>query len=469
MFAARRSTSLLSAARGVSSKRLASSKSITQTLEEIIPERQEFVKKLKSEHGSKSLGEIKVENLLGGMRGLKVMLWEPSVLDANEGIRFWGKTIPECQEILPSAGKAIQGLEGEEMLPEAMFWYLLTGQVPTVEQTAEFTKELVERSKLPSYVEKVIDSFPKTLHPMTQFVSALATLNHDSKFVAAYNGGVKKGEYWKPTLEDSLDCVAKSFTIASRIYRNKYLDGAAGMPGIDGSKDLSWNFSNQIGFGDKQGFIEVIRLYNALHTDHEGGNVSAHTTHLVGSALSDPFLSYSAALAGLAGPLHGLANQEALRFILSIKDSIGAADITNDRVKEELWKVLKSGRVVPGYGHAVLRKPDPRFIALRDFSLKYTEIKEDPVFKLVNKTFEVAPGVLTEHGKTKNPFPNVDAVSGSLLYHFGLRQFEYYTVTFGTSRAMGALSQLVWDRALGMPIERPKSLSMEAIAKIVGA
>jgi len=100
--------------------------------------------------------------------------------------------------------------------------------------------------------------------------------------------------------------------------------------------------------------------------------------------------------------------------------------------------------------------------------LNRKDVAENPVFKLVNKMFEVAPGVLTEHGKTKNPFPNVDAVSGSLLYHYGLRQFEFYTVTFGTSRAIGGLSQLVWDRALGLPIERPKSLSLEALAKIVG-
>jgi len=428
-------------------------------LSSIIPERQEYAKELRSKYGDKSLGDIKVENVFGGMRGLKVMLWEPSVLDANEGIRFWGKTIPECQQVLPSAP------DGKEMLPEAMLFYLLTGKVPSQEQTKDLVADLAARSELGDYVKKIIDSFPKEMHPMTQFVAAVASLNHKSAFAKAYSAGMKKSEYWKTTLDDSLDLCAKVYTIAARIYSNVYGKGGELAP-VDKSKDLSWNYANQIGFGDKQGFIEVIRLYNALHTDHEGGNVSAHTGHLVGSALADPFLSYAAALAGLAGPLHGLANQEALRFVLEMKKSVGG-DSSPEKIKEYIWSVLKSGRVVPGYGHAVLRKPDPRFDALRDFGNRNSEVSQDPVFKLVDSLFQVAPGVLTEHGKTKNPFPNVDAASGCLLYHYGMDQFSYYTVVFGCSRAMGVVSQLVWDRAYGLPIERPKSLSLAALEKLV--
>lgn len=302
---------------------------------------------------------------------------------------------------------------------------------------------------------------------MSQFVAATALLNQGSKFAAAYTAGIKKAEYWKTTAEDVLNLSAQVVPVASRIFRNKYLDGAKGAPKWDDSKDLSWNYANQIGLGDSNGFIEVVRLYNSLHTDHEGGNVSAHTTHLVGSALSDPFLAYSAGLAGLAGPLHGLANQEVLRFILDMQKQVGD-DPTKDQVKDYTWSVLKSGRVVPGYGHAVLRKPDPRFMALQQFAAQDPEVSQSPVFKLVNALYEVAPGVLTEHGKTKNPFPNVDAASGMLLYHYGLTQFEYYTVIFGVSRAM-ASAQLVWDRAYGLPIERPKSMSLEVLSKLVGA
>ncbi|BGP20342.1 hypothetical protein JCM10213_001605 [Rhodosporidiobolus nylandii] len=433
---------------------------VKETLAEIIPERQALAKQIKAEHGSKQIGTVTVEQLFGGMRGVKCMLWEPSVLDSEEGIRFWGRSIPECQEVLPTAPG------GKEMLPEGMFWYLLTGKVPTEAETKQFQDELVARSELPAYVEKALDALPKSLHPMTQFVIGMAALNHDSKFAQGYRAGsLKKAEYWQPTLDDSLDAVAKSFTIAARIYNNIYRNGDNSVK-VDKSKDLSFNFSNQIGFGDSEGFVELIRLYNSLHTDHEGGNVSAHTTHLVGSALSDPFLSYSAALGGLAGPLHGLANQEVLRFILNMQKELGDK-ASNEQVVDFIWKTLNKGQVIPGYGHAVLRKPDPRFIALQQFGVNRKEVAESPVFKYVDQLYKVAPGVLTEHGKTKNPFPNVDAASGSLLYHYGLTNTDFYTVTFGTSRSMGALAQLVWDRALGLPLERPKSFSMEALQKII--
>lgn len=442
--------------------RSASTKSIQEELTALIPERLELAKKLKTEYGDKKLGDVQVSHIFGGMRGLKAMLWDPSVLDSEEGIRFWGKSIPECQQVLPSAK------DGSEMLPESMFWYLLTGKVPSEKQVEAFQADLAERStRVPAFVEKMIDNFPKTLHPMTQLIISVAALNHNSKFASAYTEGVKKADYWKSTLEDTLDLAAMIYPVAARIYVTKYRGGAESLPPINKGRDLSWNYAQQIGYGDSTGFIEVVRLYNALHTDHEGGNVSAHTTHLVGSALSDPFLSYSAALGGLAGPLHGLANQEVLRFVLRMKRAIGN-NVTPETVKEYVWNTLKSGRVIPGYGHAVLRKPDPRFAALRDFGNKRPEVAADPVFKLVDSLYQVAPGVLAEHGKTKNPYPNVDAASGCLLYHYGMTEFEYYTVVFGCSRAMGALSQLVWDRVHNLPIERPKSLSMEAIAKLVG-
>ncbi|KAI8451802.1 citrate synthase [Phakopsora pachyrhizi] len=161
------------------------------------------------------------------------------------------------------------------------------------------------------------------LHPMTLFVIATAALNHDSKFAAAYSARVKKTDYWKSTLEDLLNLAAMTYPIAARIYVSKYKGGASSIPAIKKDRDLSWNYAQQIGMGNSHGFIEAVKLYNALHTNHDGGNVSSHTTYIVGSALSDPFLSYSAALGGLAGPLHGLANQEELRFVLEMKKVVG--------------------------------------------------------------------------------------------------------------------------------------------------
>ncbi|EAU88446.1 citrate synthase [Coprinopsis cinerea okayama7 len=439
--------------------RFASTKSLRDTLKDIIPAKQEQLKKLKTEHGQTVVGDVKVENIIGGMRGLKAMLWDASVLDPIEGIRFHGLSIPDCQKVLPPAPG------GKEIIPESMLWLLLTGQVPTSEQTRQLSRELAEKGDLPKFVEQLVDELPKTLHPMTQLGIGVAALNHDSAFQAAYEKGMKKTEYWAPTLEDCLNLIARLPALAARIYRNVYKPGTE-LPAINKDLDLVGNYTNMLGYGSNQNLTEYLRLYIALHGDHEGGNASAHTAHLVGSTLSDPYLSYSAALFALAGPLHGLANQEVLRWQLAMQQELGDK-ITHDDIRDYLWKTLKSGQVVPGYGHGVLRNPDPRFIALQEFCQARPELKESPIVQLVNKTFEVAPDVLKEHGKTKNPYPNVDATSGCVLYHYGLTEFKYYTVIFGVSRALGALTQLVWARALGLPIERPKSLSLDALEELI--
>lgn len=439
--------------------RQASTKSLKETLEEVIPAKQEQLKRLKSEHGHTVVGDVKVENIIGGMRGLKAMLWESSVLDPNEGIRFHGMTIPDCQTALPPAPG------GKEIIAESMLWLLLTGKVPTVEETRQLSRELAEKGELPTFVVNLVDSLPTSMHPMTQLGIGVAALNHDSSFQAAYEKGMKKSEYWTYTLEDCINLIAKLPMVAARIYRNIYKPGTS-LVAIDKDLDLVGNYSRLLGYGDNHSLTEYLRLYIALHGDHEGGNASAHTSHLVGSTLADPYLSYSAALFALAGPLHGLANQEVLRWQLSMQKAIGD-NISHDSIKEYLWKTLKSGQVVPGYGHGVLRNPDPRFMALQEFCNSRPELKDSPIIQMVNKTSEVAPDVLKEHGKTKNPYPNVDATSGCVLYHYGLTEFKYYTVIFGVSRALGALTQLVWARALGLPLERPKSYSMDALEELI--
>lgn len=450
-------------AASASTVRFASTKTLRDAVAEMVPAKREEFAQIKANYAESSLGEVKVSNLIGGMRGLKCMLWEGSVLDAESGITFHGKSIPQSQEVLPAA-KDI-GNTGNEILPESMLWLLLTGKVPTSEEVKQLSQDLASRGKLPGYLEKIIDSFPKSLHPMTQFAAAVASLNHDSKFADAYSRGIKKTEYWEPTLEDSIDLIAKLPAIASRIFFNVFGKGD-GNQTIDPSKDLIENFAHQIGYGGSEGLVDYLRLYIAIHGDHEGGNVSAHATHLVGSALSDPYLAYSAGLTGLAGPLHGLANQEVLGWTLELQKEVGQQP-SDQQIQDYLWKTLNSGRVVPGYGHAVLRQPDPRFTALSKFCETRPELKNDSIVQIVQRLSQLAPPVLKEHGKTKNPFPNVDAASGCVLYSYGLDQFKFYTVIFGISRAIGALPQLVYDRILGLPIERPKSLSLEALKKIV--
>ena len=406
-----------------------------------------------------------MENTLGGMRGLTSMIWEGSVLDANEGIRFHGHSIADCQQLLP------KGTSGTEMLPEAMFWLLLTGQIPSTSQIRALSRELASQATLPSFVENMLDSFPTDLHPMTQFACAVSALNHSSAFAASYARGMPKTEFWDPTFDDSISLLAKLPTIAAKIYHNTYHNHAplpVSPSSLDTNQDWAYSFAAMLGRAgsEHENFQDLLRLYLALHGDHEGGNVSAHATHLVGSALSDPFLSYSAGLQGLAGPLHGLAAQEVLRWVLKMQSHIGT-DFTDSDIRDYIWSTLRSGQVIPGYGHGVLRKPDPRFGALLSLASSRPDIASNPLFQLVKRNSEIAPEVLREHGKTKNPYPNVDSASGVLFHHYGFKEELYYTVTFGVSRGLGPLAQLIWDRALGLPIERPKSIDLRGLLEKV--
>ncbi|KXZ47459.1 hypothetical protein GPECTOR_35g897 [Gonium pectorale] len=439
---------------GCSVRRLSTAETDLKTvLSEMIPAEQERLKKLKKAHGAKSLGEVTVDMAIGGMRGIPGMLWETSLLDPEEGIRFRGHSIPELQAKLPTA------VEGGEPIPEGLLWLLLTGKVPTKEQAAAVTEELRERSHVPPHVLKVLNALPEDAHPMSQLSVGVMALQSGSHFAAAYNRGTHKTKYWETVYEDSMDLVAKLPRLAAMIYRRTYKGGEQIQP----SHSLDWagNLAHMMGYEDP-GCLEMMRMYQTIHSDHEGGNVSAHTTHLVGSALSDPYLSYAAGMNGLAGPLHGLANQEVLRWLKDLTAKLGPHP-DKEAVRKYVQDTLASGKVVPGYGHAVLRKTDPRYTCQREFAQKY--MPDYPLFKLVSDLYEVVPEVLGKTGKIKNPWPNVDAHSGVLLQYYGITEENFYTVLFGVSRALGVLSQGIWSRALGLPIERPKSLTMDVLEK----
>ncbi len=433
--------------------------SLHEVLANQIPAKQAELKKLKEKYGDKVLGNVTVDQCIGGGRDVKSLYYETSLLDSEEGIRFRGYSIPELEDLLPSfKGDPKAGAP----LPEALIWLLLTSEIPSVAQTAQLTEELRSRSKLPAHVEPMIRAFPKGMHPMTQLTIAINACQTESKFYKAYHDGTPKTDYWKPVLEDTLDVIAKMPEIAALIYRCSFKDGIVGKP--EPGLDYSASFCRMLGY-DNPDFDELMRLYLVIHSDHEGGNASAHTTHLVGSTLADPYLSISAGLNALAGPLHGLANQEVLGWIQDLEANFKkeGKEVNRDTITEFAWDTLNAKKVIPGYGHAVLRKTDPRYECQRQFALKY--MPDDPLFKVVSTIYEVMPDILTQHGKTKNPYPNVDSHSGVLLWHYGFTEYNYYTVLFGVSRAMGALSQVFWDRALGMPLERPKSVTAEYIKK----
>lgn len=425
------------------------------------------IKLLREKYGSEKLSDATLDAAYGGMRGITGLVYEPSLLDADSGIRFRGLTIPECCEKLPKSWNG-----GEAPLPEGMFWLLMTGVVPSAQQVRDLHSELHRRadSEAIGAAIRAVDALPKNTHPMTQLSAGVLALQTYSKFSEAFfNGKATKATYWEYALEDTLDIIARTPQLAAAIYNRLTVGKAALANPTDSQLDWAANFTNMLGFNNEK-FWDAMRLYLSIHVDHEGGNVSAHTTVLVASALSDPYLSFAAGLNGLAGPLHGLANQEVLTYLFEMREKCKATGV-NMKDSKELsaalekftWERLNSKRVVPGYGHAVLRVTDPRYICLRDFCAKH--FPDDELFFLVNTIYSIMPGILTKHGKTKNPFPNVDAHSGVLLQHFGLTEQNFYTVLFGLSRQIGVLTGVVWDRLQGRPIERPKSITSEALLK----
>jgi len=350
------------------------------------------------ENANVIVDQVKVAQVFGGMRGVKSMIWEASQLDAQEGIRFRGYTIPELKEILPNAPG------GKEPLPEGLF----------------------------------------------------------SIFSQKYSEGMSKHDYWDATYEDAMNLIAKLPHVAAYIYRRTYHNGEH----IAADESLDWaaNFAHMLGH-DHADFKSLMRLYLTIHADHEGGNASAHTVHLVNSTLSDVYLSFAAGMASLAGPLHGLANQEVIKWIFKMTDQLGTTKPSKEQIAGYVQETLDNGQVIPGYGHAVLRKPDPRFTAQKTFAEEY--IQDDDYVNIVWNLFDVVPGILDSLGKVKNPWPNVDAHSGALLVHYGLKEYGYYTVLFGVSRALGVLANSCWSRALGFPLERPKSHTFEKMKEIV--
>lgn len=410
------------------------------------------IKDLLKSHGDKKIGEVTLSQIYQGMRGMTGLVTETSLLDAQEGIRFRGYSIPELREKLPKAPN------GTEPLPEGLFYLMLVGELPTEENVQHLTSVWQRRSHVPNHVFATIEALPVSTHPMTQFVVAIMALQTESQFSKRYAQGMSKKDYWEAVFDDSMDLIARLPRIAAYIYRRKYKNGEHIQP--NGLLDWSGNFAHMMGYEDET-FKELMRLYMVIHADHEGGNVSAHTTHLVGSALSDPYLSFAAGMNGLAGPLHGLANQEVIKWIFELREEIGSDSPSKSQIEEYVKKTLSEGKVVPGYGHAVLRKTDPRFTAQMEFGKKH--MPDDPLVQTVWTIYEAVPPILQSIAKIKNPWPNVDAHSGALLVHYGMVEYEFYTVLFGVSRSLGVLASLCWDRALGLPLERPKSVTTELV------
>ena len=427
-----------------------------EKIEAQLPGWRDRVRSLAKEHAEVVVDTVTVGEVVGGMRDTKGLWTDISYVDPNEGIRFRGMTVNETLKALPKGrGNKIPMVGG-------LYYLFMVGEIPTKEQAEQVEAEWAKRAEVPDHVFKMLKTMPKETHPMTLLSQAVLAMQSDSVFAGKYHE-MKKDAYWSAALEDSLNLTARLPVIAAFIYRMKFF-GETKKPKYNPKLDYGANFARMMKVSDKKGYAELMRLYFILHSDHESGNVSAHTMHLVGSALSDPYLSFSAGLNGLAGPLHGIANQECIGWLIDVKNKFGGVP-TREAMYKLSWDTLNSGHVIPGYGHAVLRVIDPRFVAQLEFAKK--RFPDDELLRLAELVLDVVPTVLKEQGKAKDPAPNVDAISGTLQYYYGVREFDFYTVLFGVGRALGVTANYVWARALGQPIERPKSLTTKMLEEIV--
>lgn len=398
--------------------------------------------------GNKVLSEVTVAQAYGGMRGVCSIICDTSRVPQDQGLII--RELP-LKDLLNKT-------------PEEIFFLLLTSELPDSNDLNEFSVEIRKRKIVPQYVWDVLKAMPNDSHPMTMLNTAILVLQKESIFSKKYDSGMRKEDYWKATLEDGLNIVAKLPAIAAGIYRMRFNKGEIIPP--DAEMDLTSDYVHMLGLdkNKKDEFNDLMRMYLVAHSDHEGGNVSALTNLTINSALSDLYYSLSGGFNGLAGPLHGLANQECLKWILEIMEKYGQTP-SIDQLKDIVWDTLKAGKVIPGYGHAVLRVTDPRFEGFLQFGKSH--FPEDPIFLTVSRLFEIVPNELKKVEKIKNPWPNVDAASGSMLYYYGIKEFSYYTVVFAVSRSLGLTAQSVINRAMNAPLIRPKSVTSNFIKKFI--
>jgi len=420
-----------------------------------------YIKEIKSlvkDNGDKVVDNITIKQLYGGARDVIALVTETSNLDPNNGISFRGISLEKLCENTPE-----NHIGSKEILPEALFSLLLTGEIPSKEEIKNISEDWQKRAKLPNYVIQTLKAMPNSASPMVKFIVAISVMESDSLFSKALENGISKDEQWDYLFEDSMNLIASLPLIASYVYSQTYKDGK--VRDIDPSLDWAGNFAHLLGDSDSSKtspLKEFLRLHMSVHSDHEGGNASAFTSHVTGSTLASPYGTFAAGMHSLSGPLHGLATQTSLERIKSMINHFNKKPSVEE-ITEYIRETLNKGQVIPGYGHAVLRKTDPRFVAQMNFA-KSHNMKND-ILETVWNTYSVAPSILGSVAKIKNPYPNIDAHSGALLDYLGFKEPKFYTVFFGVARSLGIMAQQIWDRAFGSPIYRPKSVTSDWIKK----
>ncbi|MGH1363529.1 MAG: citrate (Si)-synthase [Calditrichia bacterium] len=415
-------------------------KTLKKRFSELVPKWRKDVQQMLTDHHDAVVSEVTVGQLIKGLRGVNAVLCDTSYVDAREGLFIRG--IPVL-DIVDRSG-------------EEIFYLLCTGEFPDAGTLEHLREDITSRRDVPNYVWQMIDAMPDNSHPMTLLSMATLAMQRESVFVKRYREGMARDAYWDATLEDALTILARLPVIAAGIFRSKLQkqDKIATDPKLG----FSENFAHMLGLGQhNETFESFIRQFVVVHSDHEGANASVLASRVVNSSLSDLYYSISGGMNCLAGPLHGLANQECLKFCMAIyKKFNGVPD--DDALSSYIQQHLDERRVIPGFGHAVLREADPRFVAMYEFGKQVFPNGE--MFAVVDALQRVVPPLLIKQGKAKNPYPNIDGVSGSMLYHYGMTELEFYTVMFSSAQILGICAQLVINRAIYSPLIRPKSVTL---------
>lgn len=376
------------------------------------------------------LFQITEDQLETGMRGYPVGYCTTSYVDPIKGLFYRGRPISELYT----------------WEPERVLSLLLHRKEGSSSDIASFSEELKKRAHCSSAVIKHIESLPRQGHPMKLFNAAILVLGMLEE----------QGDY----KEDCLNLIAKLPHLVAAVINSHA--GWGETPAPDPSKGYMENFAHMIQAPceHKETLAEVFRLFNILHYDHGGGNLSTFVGKAVASGLEGMYGAICGAMCALAGPRHGKANQDCLNFVQTVLDQVGE-NASADDVEKLIRNRLENNELVFGFGHAVLRAEDARATIFYDYADKH--FPDHPLVKIAKHLRTVGTKVLKENEKISNPYPNVDAMSGTLLTAAGFPYPEYYTVLFGLSRSIGIAIQIVYERleargGKGTPIVRPRYL-----------
>jgi len=371
------------------------------------------------------LFEILTSHLNTGLRGFPVGTCRTSSVNKDKGVSYGGYPVAELATLSS----------------EAVIHLMLRKQLPSPEEEKAFAAELRDRQNLPPKVLELLSELPRDAHPMLWFVSGLL-----------YLGMAETTKDWR---EDGLNLIARVNPLVATIFRLREGWGDPIPPRDD--LDYASNFAHMLGAPGAHKLLgDVLRMFHVLHMDHGGGNLSTFTGKAIASGHADVYTSMAGAMGALYGPLHGGANEQCLAQV----KEIGTAD--EHEVDVYVRKLLAEGGKVYGFGHAVLRNEDPRARVQYRYARKH--FADNPLVATALALRAVVPPILLEIPKIQNPYPNVDAVSGSLLSAAGLTHSEYYTMLFGWSRVVGITAQIIDERLVlrdgkGVPIYRPRYLA----------